>query len=107
MSVFSQAINGFRSTASRAGKFYNSAGANRAKAVAGYMAKASTSNTRIARNIAGAAGVGAVFGAAHADSGHRGMGALKGGLAGGGMMSMGLGMSMYAKTTPAIRGLLR
>ena len=111
MSVFTQAVNGFRSTASREGKFYNSVGANRAKAVAGYMA----SEARIMPKSMGLFyGSGAVAGAGVAGAGavltgsdHKGRRAAQGAMAGGGVM-VGLNANRVWKgMTPAIRGLLR
>ena len=106
MSVFNQAINGFRSTMSRAGKFYNSTNGLRGRAVASYMARAARINPRSMAPIGVAAAVGAGGGAVF-NSDHRAKGAIGGGvLAGGGMLGYGA-YNVWNKMTPAIRGLLR
>lgn len=85
MSIFSSAINGFRSTASRAGKFYNSPGARRARRIATGIAYQGVTGSGAASIIGGSAVVGAVGGAATGGD-HRMRGAMRGaalGAAGG------------------------
>lgn len=54
MSVFSQAVNGFRSTVSRGNKFYNSTAAMRGKA----LSSISANKGKIGLGLGAAAGVG-------------------------------------------------
>jgi hypothetical protein len=107
MSIFSGAVNGFRSTVSRAGKFYNSTNGLKGRAVASYMARSAKLNPMSMAPVAAAAAIGVGGGAVVAGRGRRGRGGATGGaLAGGGMGAVGAA-SIWNKMTPAIRGLLR
>ena len=115
MSIFSGAVNGFKSTVSRAGKFYNSTNGLKGRAVAGYMARSAKLNPRSMAPVAAAAAIGVGGGAAVAGRNRRGRGAAAGGLAaGGGMAAFGawniwnkMGPGAGALGSSAIRGLLR
>jgi hypothetical protein len=115
MSIFNGAVNGFRSTVSRAGKFYNSANANKAKAVAGYMARSARINPMSMAPIAAATAIGVGGGAMVAGRDHHGRGAAAGGLAAGGGMAAYGAFNIWNKMSAgaggfggsAIRGLLR
>lgn len=107
MSIFSGAINGFRSTVSRAGKYYNSTQAMKGRAVAGYMARAARVNPMSMAPIGAAIAVGGIGGAAAGGRGHRARGASIGAVGlGTGMAGVGA-YGVWNKMTPAIRGLLR
>lgn len=97
MSIFSSAVNGFRSTASRAGKFYNSPGAQKAKYVAKSVANDFKTNRGLVNATALVAGGGAVVGGA-TDSDHRMRGALGGAAMGAAGMA---GMRGYRRWSGA------
>jgi hypothetical protein len=93
MSIFSSAINGFRSTASRAGKFYNSPGAQRAKAVARGVANDYKTNRGLVNATALVAGGGAVVGGVSDRDNH-----LRGAIGGAAMGAAGMaGMRGYRR----------
>ena len=115
MSIFSGAVNGFRSTVSRAGKFYNSTNGLKGRAVASYMARSAKINPMSMAPIPGAAAIGAGGGALVAGRDHRGRGAAAGGVAAGGGMAAYGAYNIWNKMSrgagvlgsSAIRGLLR
>src|ERR1017187_2733199 len=114
MSIFSGAVNGFRSTVSRAGKFYNSTNGLRGRAAAGDMARSAKLNPMSLAPVAAAAAIGVGGGAAVAGRDHRGRGAAAGGVAAGGGMAAYGAWNVWNKMStgagriaPALRGLLR
>jgi hypothetical protein len=90
MSIFSQAVNGFRSTASRAGKFYNSPGARRAVRMSKHMAASSVAGN--GKYVMGAAAAVGAAGGAATDRDSRMSGAIRGAIGGaaiGGAVNLG------------------
>lgn len=107
MSIFSGAMNGIRSTVSRAGKYYNSTQALKGRAVAGYMARSAKVKPMSMAPIGAAAAIGGVGGAVVGGRDHRGRDASIG-AAGLGAGMAGYGASnVWKNMTPAIRGLLK
>lgn len=109
MSIFSSAINGFRSTASQVGKFYNSPGARAGVRLSRQVARQSFTGSGAAAMIGGNAALGAVGGGL-IDKDHRGRGMVRGAFFGGafgGMARLGANSTVQnavaRNVTPAIR----
>lgn len=101
MSVFSKAVNGFRSTASRASKYYGSLPSQVAMRNSKYLAYAPKVGI-------GTAAAGAAVGAAAGGRDRRGSGAMKGAAVGalGGVSLWGGGLRRLGSGS-AIRGMLK